>query len=418
MAAALQDAVVSAGEPRMPICLCAENKAVVSAALLAALSSAIPIVVPHACTASALAEARKAIDFRLVVVDGPRSLPHGLIAVTSDPSATHEKGLSRVSTLEPDLPWVYLFTGGSTGKPCLWSKTPRNLLGETRHIIDRFHVSFEDRILATVPVNHIYGLLYAILLPLVSGAAVSMRSPAYPVEILSTLERERTTVLVSIPTHYRALAGQRFGPLGLRHALSSAGPLRPQDDRSFTSKSRVALTEIYGSTETGGIATRCRGQGQPYLVPYSVVDWRIDAERLNIRSAFLSPELGRDAEGFHTVPDRVKAEGDDGFEVAGRNDGIVKVGGKRVDLGRVAQVLEACEGVRDAQVVSAPVDSGRDNVLLAVVEGSVGVEPIEARAIQLLEPHERPRQIKVVAEMPRSRAGKIDHGSIMRLFEM
>jgi acyl-coenzyme A synthetase/AMP-(fatty) acid ligase len=87
-------------------------------------------------------------------------------------------------------------------------------------------------------------------------------------------------------------------------------------------------------------------------------------------------------------------------------------------LGRVAQVLEACEGVRDAQVVSAPVDSGRDNVLLAVVEGSVGVEPIEARAIQLLEPHERPRQIKVVAEMPRSRAGKIDHGSIMRLFEM
>ncbi len=418
MAVALRDAVASGGDPQRPVCLCAENRAVVSAALLAALSSKIPIVVPHAYTVSALEAARKAMDFRLAVVDRPRSLPHGVKAVTAGPSALPERALPRMSPLEPDHPWVYLFTGGSTGKPCLWSKTPRNLLGETRHLIDRFHVTADDRFLATVPVNHIYGLLYSILLPLVSGASVSLRTPAYPAEILSTLEGEQSTVLVSIPAHYRVLAGQRFGALGLRLALSSAGPLRPQDDQAFTSKSQCAVTEIYGSTETGGIATRCRGLGRPYLVPYSVVDWRIDADRLDIRSAFLSPELGRDADGFYSVPDRVKAMGDHGFEVAGRNDGIVKVGGKRVDLGRVTEVLGGCEGVRDVQVVSAPADSGRDNILFAIVAGSVSIESVQAWATHSLEPHERPRQIKVVAEIPRSRAGKVDHESIMRLFDI
>ena len=141
-------------------------------------------------------------------------------------------------------------------------------------------------------------------------------------------------------------------------AFSSAGALAPEDGDSFTRQTQTPLTEIYGSTETGGIAGRCRSRGEEGFVPFSTIDWKVEEERLRVRSDFISAQLPIDAQGYFTTPDRVQARGN-GFLVKGRADQVIKVGGKRVDMARVREVLTGLDGVRDAFVTAIPLSSGR-----------------------------------------------------------
>ena len=138
-----------------------------------------------------------------------------------------------------------------------------------------------------------------------------------------------------------------------------------------------ASPKCYGSTETGGIASRVRADGQTDYRPFAGIDVKIEAERLKVRSAYLSPELALDEEGYFMVGDRARATVGNRFELLGRADGIVKVGGRRVDLEAVRQSLEQQPGITDALAISLPVGRGRENQVVAVVEGhpaSVGFD--------------------------------------------
>ena len=401
---------------RQPVCLCSDDRVLVAAALLAALSGGPPLLLPYAFSEQALAETRQSIAFSIALVDGPRPLPEGVRAI--DPATINATAPepSAGRPCAPDGHWIYLFTGGSTGKPKTWTKTPRNLLAEAAFLAHAFTVDQNDTILATVPPNHIYGLLYSVLVPLLTSAQVCNQTPAFPNEIDSLLDRTGATILISIPAHYRALKNHPVKRHRLRTAFSSAGALAPEDDQAFFDATGVTITEVYGSTETGGIALRRRTASQPGLVPFSCVDWRIDRESLHVRSDFLSPELETDAHGFYPTADRAEAETTAGFRLLGRSDGIVKVAGKRVDLMNIQQLLQQTPGVTDAYVFARKSGQGRENEILALAAGQTSAAELRTRLQQRLEPYALPRSIKVVAQMPVSAVGKYDRAPIEKLF--
>ncbi|MGV8056908.1 MAG: AMP-binding protein [Smithellaceae bacterium] len=66
---------------------------------------------------------------------------------------------------DPDEPFLSLFTGGSTGKPKVWSKSPRNLLSEAFYLKEKFAISEKDLFVSTVPPYHIYGLFFPFWFP-------------------------------------------------------------------------------------------------------------------------------------------------------------------------------------------------------------------------------------------------------------
>jgi acyl-coenzyme A synthetase/AMP-(fatty) acid ligase len=237
-----------------PICLCAEERGLVTAALLAALMVGTPLLIPYAFDTQTLKEARQGMPFSHALVEKAQALPGGVTTLSWPLSEETPKPTTPPAPMAWDEPWLYLFTGGSTGTPKIWSKTPRNLLMEAVNLAETFRVTPQDTIAATVPSNHIYGLLYAVLLPLVSGAAVDAATPSFPHEIAECLARTRATILVSIPAHYRALRETRLEKHRVRLAFSSAGALPEQDAARFHETTGIAVTEIYGSTETGGIA--------------------------------------------------------------------------------------------------------------------------------------------------------------------
>ncbi len=415
MAAHLR-ASLGGGTDEPPVCLCAQDKAVIAAALLTALTGGPRLVVPYAFTPSVLDELRQLTGFRTMVSDVPRPVPGGVRCIQPTMGTEHWPP-EKVSTARAsDSPWVCLFTGGSTGAPRMWTKTVRNLLAETIAIVANYEITPEERLVATVSPNHIYGLLYAVLTPLLASAAVAAQTPSFPVEIETVLRDADASILISVPAHYRALNSHPVARRSLRLACSSAGMLAAEDAVAFTAQTGVGIVEIYGSTETGGIAARVRADGQSDFRPFAGIDVKIEAERLKVRSAYLSPELALDEEGYFMVGDRARATVGNRFELLGRVDGIVKVGGRRVDLEAVRQSLKRQPGITDALVISLPVGRGRENQVVAVVEGHPEVEDLTSLRLDDLEACAQPRCIKVVEKIPMTMAGKVDREAIEALF--
>ena len=415
MAAQLR-ACLGCGADGPPVCLCAQDKAVMAAAMLAALAGGPALVVPYAFTPPVLDELRQLTGFRIMVSDIPRPVPAGVHSV--QPVAGDERWpfAEALAARTSDSAWVRLFTGGSTGTPRMWTKTVRNLLAETVSIVANYGVTPEERLVATVSPNHIYGLLYAVLTPLMASAAVAAETPSFPGEIETVVRDSDASILISVPAHYRALNSHPFAPRSLRLACSSAGILAAEDAVAFSAQTGVAIAEIYGSTETGGIAERIRADGQGDYRPYPGIDVKIEAERLKVRSDYLSPELALDEEGYFMVGDRVQATVGNRFELLGRMDGIVKVGGRRVDLEAVRQSLKRQPGVTDALAISLPVGRGRENQVVAVVEGHPTAVDLTSLRLDELEIYARPRCIKVVEKIPLTAAGKYDRKTIEAWF--
>jgi len=417
MAAGIRNSFSSRGPNKGFVCLCARDRGVAAAALIATLNSSHSLVIPYSYSKQVLSDVHAVTGFKTAVCDTDRPLPAGVRTVIPDPHASSVWICSPRQSALPDTPWLTLFTGGSTGKPKTWSKSARNLLSEAVYLADKFGVSPEDRFLATVPPYHIYGLLHSVLIPFIASAGVIDETPVFPLETALAIKDRAATILISIPLHFRALTDQNISRACLRLAVSSGAMLPKEDAGSFFRQTGVQLVEIYGSTETGGIATRCRAKGENYFTTFNVVDWKIKHERLFIRSEFVSAEIENDANGFFKTGDRVVSHADDSFMLLGRADGIVKVGGKRVDLEDIKETLKKIKAVRDAAVISMPGRRGRDNIIVAVIEGNTTAEEIRQNLADKLEPCAMPRRIRIVSKLPVTAAGKQNREAINRLFK-
>lgn len=403
-------------ENEAPVCLCTDDRGIMAAAMLATLAGGPPLLIPHALSSTALLEVHQATGFDLAIAAAGDLLPPGVTVMDPARLTDEVETLASVDEPDPDRPWVFLFTGGSTGAPRLWSKTATNLLGEVGYLVERFGVSQNDRILATVPATHIYGMLYSLLTPLVASARVVSQTPSFPEEIKQQMADASPTIFISVPIHYRALKENPPNKGAMRLAFSSAGPLPEADGAAFSAATGVELFEIYGSTETGGIATRCRARGEEGLTPYGCIQWRVAGDSLDIRSDFLSRELPIRESGWFTVSDRVNPHGGDGFVVVGRVDSIVKVGGNRVDLDKVRQAILNMDGIDEALVLARAVETGRDSEIAALAVGGLSAADVRKALDKVLEPHERPRRLRMIDEIPMAATGKIDRPAIEALF--
>lgn len=414
MAAGLRKAL--AGYEGEGVCLATTNRAVMAAALLAALAGGPILLLPYALSLPALARLKDLTGFTTAIAEGTRGLPDGTTVIRPQPLSAPElpAGAPR-----PGKELLRIFTGGSTNAPQLWRKSWENMFGEGFLLARSFAVTEKDCIVATAPPYHIYGLLFSVILPLVSSATVVADTPSFPGEIAEAVQTHQATILAGIPPHYRALRGKKLTAAGLRLAFSSAGMLDEEDNRAFFQLHEVGIVEVYGSTETGGIASRNRFQGESAFTPFPVVAWGIKDHRLCVRSPWLSPGLPLADDGFFTTGDRVEAATTaTAFTLQGRTDGVAKVGGKRVDLEEVHAVLKKTPGVSDCVVTALPEAGSRGERIVALVQGTdVNIERIRERLAASLETYALPRAIKTVNRIPVKENGKYDREAIMKLFD-
>jgi acyl-coenzyme A synthetase/AMP-(fatty) acid ligase len=202
----------------------------------------------------------------------------------------------------------------------------------------------------------------------------------------------------------------------LKVAFSSSGPLNRTDAAYFFKKTGLGIHEIYGSTETGGIATRSISENTDSWQPTDVVSWKLAGTRLAVRSDFTSPEMEKDTDGFCITGDEAKPDKNNRFILLGRADGIIKVAGKRVDLQDIQNKILTLPTVRDAVVIALPAPKGRESVIAALIACDLSEMQFKKMISEKLEPYAMPRRIKIVPSITRTAAGKVDFRRIEQAF--
>ncbi len=396
------------------ICICTENKSVIMGAFLASLTGGPQILLPYSFTGKVIEEVKDTIDIKSIIADNTEEIPDDIEILSTD---LLEKPCTPalVQKRDPDSVFLKLFTGGSTGTPKIWTKTPNNIFSEASYLSKKFDISKNDLFVSTVPPQHIYGLLFSIILPFISSAKVIGKNCIYPQEIINSI-KNNATILVGVPMHYRVLRESSFAGHSLRKAFSSAGPLDEGDVAHFYKQTGIGVTEVYGSTETGGIASRCRTDGQNSWESFSNIETEIEDELLLVKSEFISPGLPFNDNGFFVTGDRVKFDNNGNFTLLGRADGIVKVAGKRVDLMEIQNKIKNIPGVSDVVVVSIPSDSGRMNEIAALIVSKKNITELKKSVSSILEPYAVPRKIKIVDKIPLTPTGKYNRKAIENIF--
>ena len=281
-------------------------------------------------------------------------------------------------------------TSGSKGRPRPCVHALADLLGEAAWLGARF--ADRRRVVAMVPAHHLYGMIWTALLPGALGVPVVVRT------IGVALDLAAGDLVVAVPDQWQAMLRlvRRF-PADVI-GVTSGGPI----DDAIAAELRTAglsrLIDIYGSSETSGIAVRdVPAAGYDLLprwrlVPLDDSDWQL-----------------ADGSGvIFPLPDHVERLADRMLRPVRRRDGAVQVAGHNVWPERVAEVLRGVDGVADVAVrlhvngrLKAFVvpDAGQD-----VAELSRALD--QAIAAQLTAP-ERPKNIRFGAALPRNAMGKL-----------
>jgi acyl-CoA synthetase (AMP-forming)/AMP-acid ligase II/3-hydroxymyristoyl/3-hydroxydecanoyl-(acyl carrier protein) dehydratase len=259
-----------------------------------------------------------------IAIDGVVGVDGGL-----RPAAPVDEALP---PLDPAAASLEMFTSGSAGQPTAIPKRLRQLEQEIAGLAAVLDWGTSSRrVLGTVSHQHMYGLVFRVLLPLAIGRPFEAARLAR-MQDLQLVDAPEGCTLISSPAQLARLPTPDLRHQGVGAVLSAGGPLEEVDARACQAFFGVCVTEIYGSSETGAVAWRCRPSTAPRWQPLPGVEFREQHGILEIRT----PQLPTN-EWFRSA-DRVIV-GRNGFELAGRADRIVKLEEKRVSLDAVERVL-------------------------------------------------------------------------------
>lgn len=354
-----------------------------------------------------------AAEGRLIVTGGETPSRRG-VADASARAAAQRLVSARVPN---EHPLVCMVTSGSTGVPVVHRKLARQLLGEAQVLARAFDLTSGSVVLSTVSAGHLYGALFGLLAPLQGGASVVVDADSepqvfHPERVAELGQSLGATHLVTLPAHVTTLvsAVARFE---IPAVISSAARLEPELARALEARGAGQVIDVLGSTETGGIATR-RPSVSDAWAPLPGVELRFtDDERLAVRA----PWSAAPAE-FEMLPERAVERSPGTFCYLGRDDGIVKVGGRRVALAELERAALSIPGVTDAVAVAVPTRDARENLLALVVAGAALERgELRARLGERLSREAMPRRLCLVRSLPRDERGKLPRARLLALLD-
>ncbi len=332
---------------------------------------------------------------------------------------------------------ITFFTSGSSGHAKAINKTFKQLIIEVEQLEETFSHSLDKvggnsaLVMATVSHQHIYGLLFKLLWPLWSGRDLYLRSFAYPEHLVQKVKQlqGRDICLISSPAYYHRLLSDNVlteVKQQLRVLFSSGGPLNAEAAISLKSSLNVTPIEVFGSTETGGIAWRQRKtlDDEQWQV-FSGIQCQtgIETQQLSILSPYV------DSNNWYQTDDRVELIDKQRFKLLGRADRIVKIEEKRCSLDELGTRLTEHAWVKHAYVL---VDEqvGKRRCLAAVAElsaqGKIAFaadkkfnfdRQLKAHLKQYFEAIVVPRKFRYLEQMPYNSQGKLNKKNLESLFD-
>ena len=326
-----------------------------------------------------------------------------------------------LSPLDAERTSLSFFTSGSTGTPKRALKSLAMFEREAETLERLWGASAGNGpVLATVPHSHVYGLTFKVTWPLAAGRPFTSETHEFWETLIVDLTEG--AVVVSSPAHLSRLGA--LSPVARAQkpsrVLSAGAPLSFEAANEAQAIFGIRPTEIFGSTETGAVATRQQiADDEPWrLLPG--ISMRIETDGcLSLHSPFVGDD-------WIETADMVASAGD-GFRFLGRSDRIVKIEGKRVSLTETEQAITRLPWVAEAAAILIP--GSPDRLAAALVLNESGHQQLAAlgsfRFSRLLrsalsdvyEPANVPRSWRFIESLPSGNLGKRRDADILSLFE-
>lgn len=380
---------------------------------------------------------------RIVLLDGP-AVAGTLLRDDLDTKAVAEVDLHALAAERaPKDPMWLFWTSGTTSAP-KGALLSQSAIANVWRWTELAGYRADDRVLMSRPLFYIAGHFWAMLGPMLHGAASVVGELFTPEEISELCRRHRVTVLSGNPLLLKRVADDpnfdpaAFSSVRLGYFGGSSLPL----EEMRRVRERIgydSLIQTYGMTELGGfllstgrddsIETACRSCGHPFgdialkLVDAETGSPVADGEvgMLLTNGQPLLDYVGLsaaeratffDEAGWFRTGDAMRRAPDGSYEFIARAKDLIKVGGENVAAAEIEAVLMSHPRVALAAVVPAT-DPQRGEIPVAFVELRGGsqapVEELLAWCRRTMAPFKVPHRIRVIesCDWPLTDTGKI-----------
>lgn len=316
---------------------------------------------------------------------------------------------------------LYFYTSGSTGEPKKIPRTLRQLLNEVQGLSQSFTFDENAIAIATVSHQHIYGLLFKLLLPLATGRSFYVPQMAFPEDVVQAQKQLETLGLSNYLISSPALLKRWTTDVVLQHCqmvFSSGGKLE-SGVRSLLNR---PIIEVLGSSETGGIAHRA--QDEDAWTAFSNVAIRIEDQQLMVKSNHAyEDDWITTGDGVAWTDAKCQT-----FKLMGRTDRIVKLEEKRLSLDAIEQSIQALDAVQQCHVlvlehehrqilgcIVVLTEQAREQ--LQQLGKSAFVGHLKQLLKDRLETLAIPRQWRFLSQLPQNSQSKLNKSYLQTLFK-
>jgi acyl-coenzyme A synthetase/AMP-(fatty) acid ligase/rubrerythrin len=372
--------------------------------------------------------------FDVIVAESAADTP----APWCDKVITLEEGRRAVAAAQPvpalpvpaEAPAFWVHSSGTSGKPKAVVHAHRCLQAIGRVSAERLGLGRGDRLFASSRLFFAYPLTNLLLAGLRVGATLLLE-PQWPTarSVAALVAERRPTVLFSVPSLYRDLLHERLAAdlpaSGLRRCVSAGEALPASLRRAWHEATGLPMIDGYGASEVLALVLTAV-DGDDGLRPSPGTEVQpLDAAaaeaggptRLLIRCATQAlgyldrPAAQADSfrDGAFCPADLFVRTAGGGWRFAGREDALVKIRGRWVNLVELEeQLASGLPGVREAAAVCVPDADGIESVALfyAGDDGPALREALAAR-VAALPPYQRPAWLQPIAALPRTPTGKL-----------
>jgi acyl-coenzyme A synthetase/AMP-(fatty) acid ligase len=334
-----------------------------------------------------------------------------------------------VAAVGLETPAFWGHSSGTTGRPKAVVHPHRFAQHSQRVAQEILKVTAADRLFASSKLFFAYPQANSLFAGLRLGATVILdeRWPT-AANVVETVVAQRPTIFFSVPALYRNLLheghGARFAQSGVRHCVSAGEALPASLRDEWVKQTGIPMLNGFGATETLCLVLLDRG-GAGGFVPAPGVEVRAlhpahsGPTRVLVRAPTLSlgywnrPDAQADSfhDGAFCTADLFECTEAGGWKFAGREDSLVKINGRWVNLVELEQRLALASGdILEAAAVAVADADGVATVAFFYVPkpDANGDIPAAIDRVAATLPHfQRPSSLHVLPALPRTATGKL-----------
>lgn len=339
-------------------------------------------------------------------------------------------------TLDDEDTAVILYTSGTTGAPKGAMLTHKNLYSNAKDVADYLQYNSDDRVVAALPMFHVFCLTVSLNAPLMNGGTVLIVPKFSPEAVFSITKQWQGTVFAGVPTMYNYLlqyASEHVQDFSsIRLCISGGASMPVALLHNFESAFSVIVSEGYGLSEASPVTCfnpldQPRKPGSIGTSIWNVENKVVDELGGEVPAGEVGELIVRGPnvmKGYYKLPeessvslrdgwlytgDMAKMDDEGYFYIVDRKKDMILVGGYNVYPREVEEVLYKHDNVLEVAVIGVPDPNLGESVqAFVVVEGeSISEEELTRYCAEHLAKYKLPASIEFLEELPKNTTGKI-----------